>query len=266
MSDQAPRVELLEQPIGGYRIEILFQGFPGKGTHHGGLGWSTVALLRGAGRVILIDTGAIGFRKELLRRLADKGVKPADVTDLILTHGHHDHMINYPMFAAARLYIGARELDWALTVDLGVTPVPDFYVRELARDARLTKLQDGEEVVPGITAHLMPGHTPGCLVFVLKGEDRDVIFTGDAVKCRAELMSRQADMTLDSAQSRASIEKIWSLWKARAGSILIPGHDAPMVVKDGDAVLLCERIGGIAAMFGDALEDVTTTDVSGCCC
>ena len=52
---QPPRQSLSE---GGYEIEIAVQGYPGKAVCHGGLGWSTIALLRGHGRVALIDTGS----------------------------------------------------------------------------------------------------------------------------------------------------------------------------------------------------------------
>ena len=38
--------------VGGFSIDILVQGYPGKTVCHGGLGWSTVALVRGQGRVI----------------------------------------------------------------------------------------------------------------------------------------------------------------------------------------------------------------------
>ena len=255
----------LSSPIGGYRIDLLFQGFPGKATHHGGLGWSTVALLRGHDHIALIDTGPFGYRRELLRRLAEQGVTPDQVTDVILSHGHHDHMANYPMFANARLTIGARELAWALKVAHGVSPVPELYVQALSQHARLETVADGSLVLPNITAHLGPGHTPGSMFLVLAGEDFDVIFTADAAKSRAELVSRQADMTLDAAQSTATIEKVWSAWRRRPGSIIIPGHDAPLALEGEDAVLLYPRVGGLAANFGDTLPDVTTIDGCGCC-
>jgi hypothetical protein len=37
-------------------------GFPGKSVCHGGLGWSSIVLLRGHGRVALIDAGSFGMR------------------------------------------------------------------------------------------------------------------------------------------------------------------------------------------------------------
>ncbi len=74
-----------------YDLDIIVQGYPGKSVCHGGLGWSTIALLRGAGRVALIDVGTFSHRANLIRGLKAHGLKPTDVTDVILTHSHHDH-------------------------------------------------------------------------------------------------------------------------------------------------------------------------------
>jgi hypothetical protein len=40
-------------------------------------------------------------------------------------------------------------------------------------------------------------------------------------------------MTYDAAISKASIAKIWELWRKRPGSIMVPGHDVPMVQESG---------------------------------
>src|SRR5665647_3437018 len=66
-----------------YKINLLIQGFPGRAVCHGGLGWSTVTLLRGGGRTILLDVGAFGVRRELLKQLQDQDVKPEEVTDVV---------------------------------------------------------------------------------------------------------------------------------------------------------------------------------------
>ena len=58
--------------LDGFSIDILVQGFPGKTVCHGGLGWSTVALLRGRGHVILIDSGNFGMR----RLISELGYEP----------------------------------------------------------------------------------------------------------------------------------------------------------------------------------------------
>src|SRR3954468_18515827 len=98
--------------VGGFSIDIVVQGFPGKTVCHGGLGWSTIALLRGHGRCALIDTGGVCGGKLLVDELHKRGLKPGGVTDLLLTHAHHDHCINWPLFKDARIVIGAHEMAW----------------------------------------------------------------------------------------------------------------------------------------------------------
>ena len=56
-----------------HRLDVLVQGYPGKSLCHGGLGWSTIALLRGGGRTVLIDVGAFAIRPEFGRQLAAAG-------------------------------------------------------------------------------------------------------------------------------------------------------------------------------------------------
>ena len=97
-----------------------------------------------------------------------------------------------------------------------------------------------------------------CLVFRLTGAERDVVFTGDAAKNRAELVSGDVDMTYDAAVSRASIGMIRGLWRARPGTVLIPGHDLPMVLgADGRPLYLGRREAAIDAWFGDGMAEVT---------
>jgi glyoxylase-like metal-dependent hydrolase (beta-lactamase superfamily II) len=240
--------------INDYDIDIVVQGFPGKSVCHGGLGWSSVVLLRAHGRVALIDAGSFGMRTMLIKRLADHGLKPADITDLLLTHSHHDHSVNWTLFSQARIVIGAEELAWSLQEPWGETPVPELYVRELDSWPTLHRAAEGEEVFPGITAYLAPGHTPGHLIFLLRTAERDVIFTGDAAKNRAELVSGTTDMTYDAAINKASIDAIWRLWRRRPGTIVVPGHDVPMVLENGQTKYIDKREAAISAWFGDDME------------
>src|ERR1700676_490923 len=210
--------------INDYDLDIVVQGFPGKSVCHGGLGWCSVVLLRAHGRLALIDTGNMSMRSMLMKRFAERGLKPADITDLLLTHSHHDHSANWTMFPKART---------------------------------VHKAAEGEEVFPGITAHLAPGHTPGHLVFVMHAAERDVIFAGDAAKNRAELVSGTTDMTYDAAVSKASIDAIWAMWRKRPGNIVVPGHDVPMVLEDGATKYIDKREAAISAWFGDDMESTT---------
>jgi len=243
--------------FGDCEVDIIIHGYPGKSVCHGSLGFSTIALIRRGDRIGLVDVGSFGQRSLLIEQLGARGLKPGDVTDLLLTHSHHDHSINWTMFPDARIVIGCEELEWSVKEPWGVTPVPELYVRELQKWPTLQTVADGDEVFPGVTAHMTPGHTPGCLVFVLDAGDRDMVFSGDACKNRAELLSGAADMSYDMDVSRASIEAIRAFWARRSGSILVPGHDLPMVLEDGAPRYLCEREAAIRAWYGEDLNETT---------
>ncbi len=234
-----------------YEIDVLIQGFPGRMVCHGGLGWSTIALVRGRGHVALVDVGSFNMRKGLIEQLAKRGLEPDDVTDVILTHSHYDHSLNWILFRQARIIIGARELAWSMQEPWGKTPVPELYMRELESWPSLHPVAAGQECMPGLKAHAAPGHTPG----------RDAIFTGDAAKNRAELLSRKGEATYDATLSKASIERIWQLWQKRPGSVLIPGHDLPMTQKDGRIEYIGKRKAALKAWLGENIETTTLIEL-----
>ncbi|UCH49414.1 MAG: MBL fold metallo-hydrolase [Betaproteobacteria bacterium] len=248
--------------IGNFEIDVVVHGFPGKSVCHGPLGFSTVALVRHGDRLALVDVGGFGQRLLLQDRLSELGLTPSDVTDVLLTHSHYDHAINWLLFPNANVVIGNDELEWALEQPWGETFVPELYVRELQQSSQLREVESGNEVFPGITAHMTPGHTPGSLIFVLEAGERDVVFTGDACKNRAELVSRTADMTYDAEVTRASIETIWKFWSHRPGSILVPGHDLPMVQDNGKVRYLGEREAAIKAWYSDDLNKTTVISLT----
>ncbi|MFC7739438.1 MBL fold metallo-hydrolase [Roseomonas sp. GCM10028921] len=246
-----------------YKLDVLVQGYPGKSVCHGGLGWSTVALLRGEGRVILIDVGAFGIRKELEKQLAARGVSANVVTDVVLTHAHYDHSVNYTLFPSATVWIGRTELEWAHSVPPGFNPLPELYVQDMARSPRVRLIEDGEKFLPGLTAIAAPGHTPGCLLFRLDAADPPVLFTGDAAKNRAELLSLRTDMTMDADASRASLETVWRLWRGTPGMVVVPGHDLTMRLDPhGRPEYLGERRAAIAAWFDEDLSVTIPIDLT----
>ena len=212
-----------------YSLDVLVQGFPGRAVCHGGLGWSTIALLRGQGRIALLDVGAFGIRRELRKQLAERGVEPEAVTDVILTHAHYDHAVNFTLFPNATISIGDHELT----------------------------------VLPGLFAHAAPGHTPGHLIFVLEAYPVPVIFTGDSAKNRAELLSMAVDASEDHDQSRATLAAIWALWRKVAGTLLIPGHDRTMRLDaSGQPEYVGERRAGIDAWFSESIHTMTRIQLS----
>jgi len=153
-----------------------------------------LTLLRGNGRVVLFDAGS-GFSfqpsvGDLPDALDALGVAPEEVTDVVFTHGHPDHLwgvlddFDEPFFYEARHYMGAGELDYWLdpaTVDSIGAERQAFAVgagrRLQALDGIIESFGDGDEVVPGVQAVLTPGHTPGHMAFAVD----NAMIVGDAI-------------------------------------------------------------------------------------
>lgn len=153
-----------------------------------------VTLLRGQGRVVLFDAGSgLAFQPsvgELPDALAALGVDPGDVTDLVFTHAHPDHLwgalddFDEAMFYNARHYMGAGELDYwrdPTTVDTIGAARQAFAIGAARRLEMLGDMVEsfgaGDEVLPGVSAVLTPGHTPGHMSFALEG----MMILGDAI-------------------------------------------------------------------------------------
>jgi N-acyl homoserine lactone hydrolase len=88
--------------LGDSEIDIIVHDFPGKSVCHGSLGFSTIALIRKDNRLALIDVGSFGQRGLLQQQLSERGLALKDVTDVLLTHSHYDHSINWTMSPDAK--------------------------------------------------------------------------------------------------------------------------------------------------------------------
>lgn len=244
-----------------YKLDILVQGYPGKTICHGGLGWSTIALVRGHGETAMIDTGFFNTRDIITERLGAFGLRREDVTSVLITHCHWDHMVNFPIFPNARFFAPRRDVDWALSQPVPTWHIPEFYVEKLASDRRTVFIEDGDEFLPGIRAVATPGHTPGHLTYVTKGETGQLIFAGDAAKNQAELSSINADLTLNIEESKASIRRIRGLAQADPNDIVICGHDRLLSLVEDKVVYRAELVAAIKARLSTDFDSETTIDL-----
>ncbi|CTQ31360.1 MBL fold metallo-hydrolase [Jannaschia rubra] len=153
-----------------------------------------LALVQGGGRTILFDAGAgPDFQPSaghLLAALEAAGIAPADVTDVVFTHAHPDHIwgalddFDEPLFSEAVHHIGTLEhaywSDPATLETIGearATFAVGAARRLEALADRLRFFDDGDEVLSGMLAIASPGHTPGHMSFQIG----DTLILGDAI-------------------------------------------------------------------------------------
>lgn len=246
-----------------FEHDIFVQGFPGKSSTHGGLGWSTIALLSQGDQNIIVDVGSFGVRKQLFKKLKEKGLVPEDITMVLLTHTHWDHCVNWTLFPNATIVVGRVDMKWAINEPVGSSDVPELYVAELNRSPRVRFVDHLEEVIPGIVAHQTQGHTPGHIAYSVDNGEYDLVFSGDAAKNRAELVSGDVDMTLNLVESQDSITYLWNLWKKKKGNLMIPGHDIPMKLEGGEPVYIHKREASLECWFSESLEDMMQISLKG---
>jgi len=158
-----------------------------------------VTLLRSGGRAVLFDAGAgpdfMSTAGALPDALTALGVDPTEITDVVFTHGHPDHLwgvlddFDDPYFANARHYMSAVERDyWAdpLTATTIGEDRASFAAGALRRldvlGDRIETFADGAEVVSGVSAVLTPGHTPGHTSFIVSDGEVSIMIVGDAIR------------------------------------------------------------------------------------
>jgi glyoxylase-like metal-dependent hydrolase (beta-lactamase superfamily II) len=137
---------------------------------------------------------------DLLKVLAEVGVSTHDIEIVALTHLHRDHtgwaflepdsdMVR-PTFPQARYLVAARELtslSGSAAAAANTDRLTDL-VGSLRRLLGLGFIADGEEVSPGVTALVTPGHSPGHTSYVVTSRSgaRVVVF-GDIFHSPAQI-------------------------------------------------------------------------------
>ena len=206
-------------------------------------------LIRGGGRNILFDSGFHRQRwfkewtiKDYLRpdeavRLA--GVKREDVTDVVISHAHWDHMGGIDLFPRANIWIQKEEFRY-YTADAwqsggnhdGIDPDDVQQLVRLNTEGRL-RLVDGDniEIFPGIRAYVGARHTFASQYLGIDGRSPFVL-ASDSVYLYRNLAEHRASATFSDADYPANIknqERMIQL--AGSPDRVVPGHDALQFVK-----------------------------------
>ncbi|AHK47346.1 metallo-beta-lactamase superfamily protein (plasmid) [Ensifer adhaerens OV14] len=157
---------------------------------------SNIPLIVTTNERILVDVGA-GNRfqpteGQLEENLASAGLNAADITVVILSHAHPDHIWGMLRddgtlrFPNARYFVGRQEFEYWTGDEASALPDGlQSFVQGARRDldaiaGHAIFFEDGDEILPGIKAMATPGHTAGHSSFVLEG-NTPLVITVDAI-------------------------------------------------------------------------------------
>lgn len=200
-----------------------------------------VWVLKGSdGRHVLVDAGF--HRDDFVRRwhpadyvtpsdaVSRLGIQPDDVTDVIVSHVHWDHLDGIDLFPKARVWIQREEfehhLDSAGTVkDRAIDAGDAKVLAEIARQGRV-KLIDGDarEILPGITVYTGGKHTYASQYASVRSRAGTVVVASDNAYLYENLAKHvPIAQTLDSVSNLAAQRRMMSI--ASDPRLIVPGHD-----------------------------------------
>ncbi len=195
-----------------------------------------------ADEVVLVDAGIAADRAagipgmtglgSPVALLARVGIAPADVGWTVLTHLHYDHTGTVAELPATRYVVQQSEWDywhgpWArrITRERWLCSDDDLAHLGGARGAGRLQLVDGDaEVLPGLSVHLVGGHTAGMQVVRLRTAAGSVVLASDASHFYENLETdRPAPILHCTTGVHGAFDRVREL--ADGPELIVPGHD-----------------------------------------
>jgi glyoxylase-like metal-dependent hydrolase (beta-lactamase superfamily II) len=203
-----------------------------------------VWLIRGDGRDIVVDTGfsaatAARRQREHLRCPAEGlrmlGCDARAVKDVVITHLHYDHVGNFDLFPAASFHLQDDEMQYATGRYMaqplfgGAFDVEDVVGMVRNAYAGRVRFHGGDaELVPGLSLHLIGGHTRGLQVVRVQTRRGAVVLASDASHLYANMEQvRPFPIVFDVGAMVDGYQRLRAL--ADSPAHIIPGHD-PLVL------------------------------------
>jgi len=167
----------------------------------------------------------------LVERLATIGVEADDVEFLLLTHLHHDHCENVAAFPNATVVTSARGWQWLDHAEsFEERAFPRALLREhfSSNEGALRLVENGEEVVPGITTVQTAGHTPCSQMYLVQTRDGIMAFTGDELMLgESWRLRRRVGLSMNPLGSEAALSVACDLCSG-----IFPSHDPAALTVD----------------------------------
>jgi glyoxylase-like metal-dependent hydrolase (beta-lactamase superfamily II) len=199
-------------------------------------------LVRGEGHVILVDSGF--YRPQFFQRwkvqdfqmpkemLGRVGVRPEDVTDVVLTHMHWDHADGMDLFPNARIWLQKEEYSYYTgpawqekTTHGGIEPDDVLALVKLNVAGRVS-LVDGDDQVlfPGIRSYTGGKHTWASQFVTVATAAGTVVLASDNMYLYENLDTHKPiAQTLDAASNLHAQDRMKTL--ASDPRLIVPGHD-----------------------------------------
>jgi glyoxylase-like metal-dependent hydrolase (beta-lactamase superfamily II) len=204
-----------------------------------------VWLVRGEGREIVVDTGfsaavaAKRGRRHLrcpAAGLTLLGVDCAKVPEVIITHLHYDHVGNFDLFPGATLHLQDLEMRYATGRHMreakhgGAYDVEDVVGMVRRAYAGRVRFHDGDaEIAPGVSVHLIGGHTMGLQVVRVHTRRGWLVLASDASHFYANMEQQRPFPIVWSVEDMVEgYNRLREL--ADSPAHIIPGHD-PLVLE-----------------------------------
>lgn len=208
----------------------------------------TVWLARGNGRNILIDSGFYHDRffkdwvvKDFTKpsdALSHVGLKPEDITDVVITHLHWDHADGMDLFPKARIWIQKDEFDYyageawqSKDTHGGIDPEDVLTIVKLNTEGRVSLVNgDAQQILPGITCYIGGKHTYQSQYVGVQTASGTVVLASDNMYLY-ENMEKHSPIgtTLDASSNLRAQDRMKQL--AARPDLVIPGHDPTVFSK-----------------------------------
>lgn len=250
IEDTTPTYEVLALRFGTHADRLRHQNFLGHHDH--GTACEPMPMdfyfwvIRDERQTVLVDTG---FPEEMAARrgrtilrspmdaLADLDIAPAEVRDVVITHMHYDHAGNLDRFPAARIHMQEAELQFctgpAMRHEVLRRPFEQVNVVtavERLYEGKLVLHRGAAQILPGITVHPAPGHTPGTQVVRVNTKRGWVVLASDASHLWANIRERSPFPILDNLTAMmGTYETVEAL--ADGVDHVIPGHDPAVALR-----------------------------------
>jgi glyoxylase-like metal-dependent hydrolase (beta-lactamase superfamily II) len=158
------------------------------------------------------------------------GVRPDDVTDIIITHIHWDHADGVDLFPNARVWLQADEFNYYVgpagePLHQGIDRDVSAMLRQVQQRGRLELVTEPDaEILPGIRVHTGGKHTYASQFVSVRTSAGVVVFASDNVYLYENLERRVAiAQTLDAASNLRAQDHMREL--ATQPRLIVPGHD-----------------------------------------